>query len=147
MKIKYQGSARVKRAHLQRLRRTLETLEMKNGEGVTSYFARVMETANDMRTCGESMDDVKIVEKILRSLTENFNYVVCSIEESKNIDCLTVDERKVIEKKTEEQVLQVENELRNAQERGKWRGGNNSRGRGTEKQVLQVENEPRNAQE
>ena len=27
-----------------------------------------------------------------RSLTEKFNYVVCSIEESKDIDALTVDE-------------------------------------------------------
>lgn len=45
-----------------------------------------------MRNCGEPMDDVKIVEKILRSLTENFNFVVCSIEESKDIDRLTVDE-------------------------------------------------------
>ena len=27
-----------------------------------------------------------------RNLTEKFNYVVCSIEESKDIDALTVDE-------------------------------------------------------
>lgn len=141
MKVKHQGSARVKRAQLQRLRRTFETLEMKNGEAVTAYFARVMETANDMRICGEVMDDVKIVEKILRSLTDNFNYVVCSIEESKDIDSLTVDvlqaslqihESKVIEKRGEEQVLQVENEPRYARGRGKWtqRGGSSSRGRG-----------------
>ena len=32
---KYQGNARVKRAQLQRLRRTFETLEMKVGEGVS----------------------------------------------------------------------------------------------------------------
>ncbi|XP_074378049.1 uncharacterized protein LOC141719571 [Apium graveolens] len=142
MKVKYKGSARVKRAQLQRLRRTFEVLEMKAGEGVTGYFARVMETVNDMRNCGETMNDVKIVEKILRSLTENFNYVVCSIEESKDIDALTVDElqasllvheRKVTEKKVEEQVLQVENEPRSARGRGKWtsqRGGSSVRGRG-----------------
>ena len=142
MKIKHQGSARVKRAQLQRLRRTFETLEMKTGEGVADYFARVMETANDMRNCGEIMEDVKIVEKILRSLTENFNFVVCSIEESKDIDCLTVDELqaslqihegKVTEKKSEEQVLQVEYEPRNTSGRGRWnsqRGRNNYRGRG-----------------
>ncbi|XP_050897906.1 uncharacterized protein LOC127104795 [Lathyrus oleraceus] len=92
MKVKYQGSARVKRAQLQRLRRTFETLEMKLGEGVSEYFPRVMSTANDMRNCGEDMNDVKIVEKILRSLTDNFNFVVCSIEESKDIDDLTADE-------------------------------------------------------
>ncbi|XP_074326990.1 uncharacterized protein LOC141664933 [Apium graveolens] len=142
MKVKYKGSAKVKRAQLQRLRRTLEILEMKVGEGVTGYFARVIETVNDMRNCREIIDDVKIVEKILRSLTDNFNYVVCSIEESKDIDSLTVDELqeslqvhecKVIEKKTEEQVLQVKNEPRNARGRVKWtsqRGGSSFRGRG-----------------
>ncbi|XP_021827718.1 uncharacterized protein LOC110768314 [Prunus avium] len=48
--------------------------------------------ANKMRIYGEDMQDVKVVEKILRSLTEKFNYVVCSIEESKDIDALPVDE-------------------------------------------------------
>lgn len=38
------------------------------------------------------MNDVKIMEKILRSLTDKFNYIVCWIEESKDIDALTVDE-------------------------------------------------------
>ena len=38
------------------------------------------------------MKDVTIVEKILRTLTEKFNYVVVSIEESKDIDVLTIDE-------------------------------------------------------
>ena len=38
------------------------------------------------------MSEVKIVEKILRTLTEKFNYIVCSIEESKDISQLTVDE-------------------------------------------------------
>lgn len=95
MKVKHQGNARVKRAQLQRLRKTFKTLEMKIGEKVSDYFARVMEVTNDMRNCGEILEDVKIVEKILRSLTENFNFVVCSIEESKDIDRLSVDELQV----------------------------------------------------
>ena len=37
------------------------------------------------------MDDVKIVEKILRTLTDKWNYIVCSIEEAKDIDQLSVD--------------------------------------------------------
>lgn len=139
MKVKHQGGARVKRAQLQRLRKSFEILEMKIGETVACYFGRVMETTNDMKNCGENIDDVKIVEKILRSLTENFNFVVCSIEESKDIDSLTVDElqaslqiheSKVTEKKSEEQVLKVENEPRGARGRGNWRGRSSYRGRG-----------------
>lgn len=144
MKIKHQGSARVKRAQLQRLRKTFETLEMRAGERVAEYFSRVMEIVNDMRNCGEELDDVKIVEKILRSLTENFNFVVCSIEESKDIDSLTVDElhaslqiheSKVIDRRSEERFLQVENEPRNTLRgrgyyRGQGRSGYRGRGRG-----------------
>ncbi|KAI3708939.1 hypothetical protein L2E82_38547 [Cichorium intybus] len=140
MKVKYQGNARVKRAQLQRLRRDFETLEMKMGESVTDYFGRVMVIANDMRNCGEHMDDVKIVEKILRTLIENFNFVVCSIEESKDIDQLTVDElqssllvheQKVKRKGAEEQVLKVEYDSNPGRGRGRGRGNySNSRGRG-----------------
>jgi hypothetical protein len=38
------------------------------------------------------MKDVTILEKILRTLTEKFNYIVCSIEDSNDTDQLTVDE-------------------------------------------------------
>ena len=78
-------------AQLQALRKDFETLTMKEGESVTSYFARTMEIFNKMRFQGEKMTDVIIVEKILRSMTQDFNYVVCSIEESKDIDALSID--------------------------------------------------------
>jgi len=80
MKQKYQGTSRVNRAQLQALRREFETLQMKDGESVTSYCARTMGIANKMRFHGEQMKDVAIVEKILRSLAPKFDYVVCSIE-------------------------------------------------------------------
>eukprot|EP00257_Ricinus_communis_P025324 XP_025012738.1 uncharacterized protein LOC112534546 [Ricinus communis] len=92
MRRKYQGSERVQRAQLQALRREFEILEMKEGETIVEYFSRVMIVANNMRNSGEAMQDTQIVEKILRTLTERFNYIVVSIEESKDISCLTVDE-------------------------------------------------------
>ena len=51
-----------------------------------------METSNKMRFHGENMKNVTIVEKILLSLTPKYDYVVCSIEESKDIDELSLDE-------------------------------------------------------
>ncbi|KAI3713826.1 hypothetical protein L1987_72412 [Smallanthus sonchifolius] len=140
MKIKYQGNDRVKKAKLQRLRRDFETLEMKEGEGVTEYFARVMTVANDMRNWGDEMPDVKVVEKILRSLTENFNFVVCTIEESKDIDMMTVDELQssllVHEPKLSRQTSAsgdqvLKSELESPGGRGRGRGrGSSYRGRG-----------------
>lgn len=135
MKVKYQGNARVRRAQLQTLRRDFELLAMKPSETVSDYFGRVMVVANDMRNCGEDMQDVKIVEKILRTLTEKFNYVVCSIEESKDIDTLSVDalqssllvhEQKFKKSSSEEQVLKVSYDER----AGRGGRGFAARGRG-----------------
>ena len=92
LKQKYQGTTRVKRAHLQALRKEFEILHMKVGEFVNEYFAWTLTIANRMKANCENKGDVAIVEKILRSMTPKFDYVVCSIEESKDIDTLTIDE-------------------------------------------------------
>jgi len=38
------------------------------------------------------MDDGHIVEKILRTLSDKYSYIVCSIKESKDINTMIVDE-------------------------------------------------------
>ncbi|KAL6276254.1 hypothetical protein ACE6H2_019855 [Prunus campanulata] len=85
MKKKYEGSERVKRALLQTLTRDFETLQMKSGESITDFFARTLGIVNRMRSNGGNMEEVKVVEKILRSLTPKFDYVVCSIKESQRM--------------------------------------------------------------
>ena len=92
LKQKYQGTTRVKRAQLQALRKEFEVLHMKIAESVNDYFGRTLTIANKMRTQGERMDDVVIVEKILRSLTSKYDYIVCSIEESNDLDIMSIDE-------------------------------------------------------
>ncbi|KAI9157856.1 hypothetical protein LWI28_029133 [Acer negundo] len=92
MKQKYQGSTTVKRALLRALRKDFEVLQIKEGESVDEYFARTLIIVNKMKVHGESMEQVVIIEKILRSMTSRFDYVVCSVEESNNLDTLTIDE-------------------------------------------------------
>ena len=48
--------------------------------------------ANKLNRNGEILPETRVVEKILRLLTENFENVVCSIEESKDLAKFTVDE-------------------------------------------------------
>jgi hypothetical protein len=91
IKRKYKGNVRVKRSILQTLRKEFETLEMKTGENIIEYFAKFMTVASKMRIYREQMRDVTIVEKILRSLIDRFNYIVYSIEESNDIDVLSID--------------------------------------------------------
>ena len=59
---------------------------------MNDYFAQTLTIANKMKANGDDKGDVVVVEKILRSMTPKFDYVVCSIEESKDIDTLTIDE-------------------------------------------------------
>ncbi|XP_045791884.1 uncharacterized protein LOC123886623 [Trifolium pratense] len=92
MRRKYQGSTKVKRAQLQSLRREFEILEMEESESVTDFFARTLKIANIMTAHGERMEQVTVVEKILRSMTEKFNYVVCSITESNDVTTMSIDE-------------------------------------------------------
>jgi len=105
MKVKHQGNARVKRAQLQRLRKSFKTLEMKIGEKVSDYFARVMEVTNDMRNCGEILEDVKIVEKILGALLKTSTLWYAQLRNPKtlivsrwmNFKSLQIHESKVTE--------------------------------------------------
>ncbi|XP_050902807.1 uncharacterized protein LOC127115267 [Lathyrus oleraceus] len=133
-KMKCQGNVRVKRAQLNCLRRDFEVLAMKKGESINDYFGRVMTVANDMRNYGEDVSDVKIVEKILRTLTDKWNYIICSIEEAKDIDQVPVDalqsslfihEQKFKGDGGEEHALKVTHEGYDGRGRGKvaFRGG------------------------
>ena len=69
-----------------------ETLRMQGGEFVIDYFSRTLAIANKMWIYGERLEDVTIIEKIVCLMTENFNYIVSSIEDSKDIDSVCLDE-------------------------------------------------------
>jgi hypothetical protein len=138
LKQKYQGTARVKRAQLHALRKEFEVLHMKAGELINDYFAKILIIANKMRIHGERMEDVIIIEKTLRSMTPKYDYVVCSIEESNDLDTLSIDElqssllvheQRISRHTIDEQALQVihEPQLRG---RGGDRGSYRDRGRG-----------------
>ncbi|GAA0175410.1 hypothetical protein LIER_28589 [Lithospermum erythrorhizon] len=89
---KYGGNERIKKSLRNSLRREFELLEMKKGEKIDNYFGRVNTVANKLRTNGDDITEVKIVEKILRTLTDPFTYIVVTIEESKDIETMTIDE-------------------------------------------------------
>ncbi|CAN6694767.1 unnamed protein product [Malus baccata var. baccata] len=129
---------------LQALRRDFETLQMKNEEPVTEYFAKTMGIVNKMRIHGGKLDDGSIVEKILRSMTPKFNYIVCSIEEPNDTAEISIDElqssllvheqqlnRGITERvNLEEQALKASTFFESSSSRGRGRGRGTGRGRG-----------------
>ncbi|GAU36545.1 hypothetical protein TSUD_277510 [Trifolium subterraneum] len=142
MKTKYQGSNKVKRAQLQALCREFEVLAMGESESVNDYFARTLAIANKMTSYGERVEQVTVVEKVLRSMSAKFNYVVCSIEQSNDVTTLSIDElqsnllvqeqrMKSQQTNHEEQALKASNGGRGS---GRGKGRNSSRGRGRGRQ-------------
>ncbi|GAA0172111.1 hypothetical protein LIER_43920 [Lithospermum erythrorhizon] len=139
LKNKYSENEKVKKAIRNSLRREFEIAKMKRGETVEDYFGRITAIANKLRSNGEEMKDQVIVEKILRTFSDQFTYIVVSKEKSHNIEEMTVDELQgtlnLHEKKFDrpkkdkgDQVLQVEEKYGGRSCRG--RGSYRRRGRG-----------------
>jgi predicted GNAT family acetyltransferase len=84
----YKGAERVK----QHLKREFESLKMKDSEGISDYITRVQIVTNHLKRNGENLIEMRIVEKILRSLTNAFENLVCAIKESKDLNELSIDE-------------------------------------------------------
>ena len=66
---------------LKTLRSDFESLHMNDSEFISNYFDLVQTIVNQMWVNGEKLDDQRIVEKIMRSLSARFDYDVAAIEE------------------------------------------------------------------
>jgi hypothetical protein len=88
----YSGVEKTKRVRLQALKGDFEKLNKASNEIVLYYFTKVISLEHQMRRNGENIDDVRVMEKIMRSLDSKFDHVVVAIEESKNLKDLTVEE-------------------------------------------------------
>ncbi|KAK2386221.1 hypothetical protein QL285_060140 [Trifolium repens] len=88
----YGGDASVKKVKLQSLRKQYENLNMKNNEKVPEYISRMILITNEMKACGETLSEQVIIEKVLRSLTPQFDYIVVAIEHSKDLSTIKVEE-------------------------------------------------------
>ena len=117
---------------------------MTNNESISDYFSRLLTNVNHQTLNGEKIEDVMIVEKILRSCNKKFNHLLPVIEESKYIQTLSIEELmgslQVHEQRTQkndvpaiiEQALESKltyNEQRGGNRRGDFRG-RGGRGRG-----------------
>ena len=88
----FHGDEKVRSINLQSLKKDFQNLRMKDSENIQSYHARVMEIVNQMKTYGDNISDQHVVEKILISLTDKYEYIVAVIEETKDLTKLSIKE-------------------------------------------------------
>ena len=88
----YEGADPVKRTRLQGLKRQFELMEQGREENIRDYFSRMDKLVNEMKNNGDDIKEKEIVEKIMRTLSTRFDYVVAAIEEAKDLNTMTLND-------------------------------------------------------
>jgi hypothetical protein len=65
---------------------------MLEDETFGEFYTKISNLRNSMVSLGKQISDVKLIQKILRSLPERFRIKVTTIEESKNLEEMKIKE-------------------------------------------------------
>jgi hypothetical protein len=76
----YEGDTKVKATKLQTYKGQFEQLKMKEDKNIATYFLRVDETVNEIIGLGEEIEEIVIVQKVIRSLPMIFNPKISVLE-------------------------------------------------------------------
>lgn len=88
----FQGTEKTIALKLQSLWRDFDNLQMEERESVRVFSSRVAETVNQIKSCGDTITDKRVAEKMLRCLPPKFDHVAAAIEESKDLSKMTIYE-------------------------------------------------------
>jgi hypothetical protein len=69
-----------------------EEIKMLEEETFREFYTKVSDLRNSMVSHGKQISDVKLIRKILRSLPERFRIKVTTIEESKDLEEMKIEE-------------------------------------------------------
>ena len=82
----YKGTKVVKDSKIQRLTTSFEEIKMEEDESFDEFYAKLKDIVNSAFNLGETIHELKIVRKVLRSLPERFHAKITAIKELKDID-------------------------------------------------------------
>jgi len=81
----YEGTKLVKSTKLQMLISRFEEIKMLEYETFREIYTKMSDLRNSMVSLGKTVSDVKLIQKILRSLPKHFGIKITTIEESKDL--------------------------------------------------------------
>ena len=81
----YEGTKTVKDSKLQRLTISFEEIKMEEDESFDEFYAKLKDIVKLAFNLGETILELKIVRKVLRSLPERFYAKITAIEELKEL--------------------------------------------------------------
>jgi hypothetical protein len=88
----HEGTKLVRSAKLQMLISKFEEIKMLEDETFGEFYSKMSDLRNQMLSLGKTLSDVKLIRKILRSLPERFRIKVTTIEESKDLEEMKIEE-------------------------------------------------------
>ncbi|GAU36107.1 hypothetical protein TSUD_277180 [Trifolium subterraneum] len=59
---------------------------------IAEYFTRVKTLTNQMKNCGSTLSEEEMVEKVLRTLTHKFDHIVVTIEQTKDLSEIKMED-------------------------------------------------------
>jgi hypothetical protein len=86
------GVNRVRQATAQRLRKEFEALTFREGESLDSFVMRITGIVNNLHCLGDQVEEVRVVEKILREVPKEYALMACSIETLLDLSTVSVEE-------------------------------------------------------
>lgn len=86
------GGDKVKQVKLQSYRRKYEMMQMEEDQKVSEYFSKLTTIVNQMKTYGEKITNQMVAEKVLRSLSTKFDFIVVAIQEAKDVRTMKIEE-------------------------------------------------------
>ncbi|XP_066354990.1 uncharacterized protein [Miscanthus floridulus] len=86
------GADRVKEVNAQKLLKEFENIQFKEGESVDDFGMRITNLVSNLKTLGETIDDLHVVKKFLRVVPPRFTQIMVSIEMFVDLKTLIVEE-------------------------------------------------------
>ena len=92
LQMTYEGTKAIKDSKFQRLTPSFEEIKMDEDESFNEFYAKLKDIVNLAFNLGETIPESKVMRKVLRSLLERFHAKITAIEESKDIDSISLTE-------------------------------------------------------